>query len=165
MTDRHDERTREVPSRLSILVGIVASWSALIVTAYIGLGMATGREYAGFFLGIVISLLMVGGTIDRIIGRAYSPPVRLAAEDDGEEERDELVDQPVADQFGPYDQFVPSWNQPTSLFNPSPRLPPMTYSSDECSRDIARHAAWLAPPTEVIERDNGDRVWSIKRTD
>jgi len=159
MTDRYDERTREVPSRASILVGILAAWSALIVTGYIGIGMESGREYAGFFLGIVVSLLMIGSTISRIMDRAYSPPDRMAAEDDGEEVRDELVDEPVADQFGPYEPFEPfepAWNQATSVYNRPPRLPLRVYSSAECSSaGTARHAAWLAPPTEVIQRGEG----------
>ena len=148
MTDRYDERTREVPpSRMSILVGIVACWSALIATGYIGIGMQTGREYTGFFLGIVVSLLMIGGTISRIIDRSYAPPVRLAAEDDGEQEYeyDELA-VAVADQFGPYE------DQPTAVISPS-RQPMLHYQ--DVSVPVSRHAAWLAPPTEVIHRAEG----------
>lgn len=156
MTDRQADDTPQVPSRLSIVIGVLAWWAALITLIWVGMGMETGREFAGFGLGVALALLLMGQVIGRVVDRAYGPvPVRLAAEDDAEE-LDELAEDQVADQFGPYEEFVPAspWNATTPVYNRPPDKPlPYLYPDARCSSPVpgGRHAAWLAPPTERIE--------------
>jgi hypothetical protein len=69
MTDR--ETTPEPPSRGSILGCAVLTFWAVALTFYVGSGLlGTDRELAGFGLGVVASLSLLGQTAGRAIRRA-----------------------------------------------------------------------------------------------
>lgn len=70
MTDR-DTTPRRRPSQASVIRGAIATLMAIGMTIYIATGLLESyREFAGFGLGIVASLMLLAETMDRAVSWA-----------------------------------------------------------------------------------------------
>lgn len=61
--------SQPVPSRAAVTRSLAQAVAAGYVVAWIGNAMETGREYAGFVLGLIVLSMCVSQAIDRAVDR------------------------------------------------------------------------------------------------
>lgn len=60
----------EQPSRRSVIGMAVVTGGLAVVTAWLAIGMTTGRELAGFFVALVLTMAALIQTLERAVKRA-----------------------------------------------------------------------------------------------
>jgi hypothetical protein len=115
----------------SIVAIMVASAASMITTAYIGIGLWSFREVAGFVLGIALSLLLIGQTLHRIYRRGSVNVDRALADAELDEIR--ARSHPAASLPAPdFERFrpaVPMVRAPSGAY-PAPDVTARIYRDD-----------------------------------
>lgn len=142
----------ELPSRLSIGFGMLATGSALICTAWIGTGLWSEREAGGFVLGIALSLSLLGQTA----GRLFTREGMLR-----EQRRREAKERAAIDGGG-----FPVFRPATGVWPPRFERPDVTvrmYPESQCPTEVIH----LGPFRDVDQMDGWIRKGPglVRRTD
>jgi hypothetical protein len=142
----------------SIVFMMVASSAAMITTAYIGIGLWSMREVAGFVLGIALSLLLIGQTLGRIYRRGSAGVDRALADAELDEIR--ARSHPAASLPAPgFERFrpaVPMVRGPSGAY-PAPDVTARIYRGPNCPTE--RIDVYRDDSTQVIPVNGFQHDW------